>query len=977
MIGSGGSRVQTDGIEEAVDTAFVHPAATGARRDLLVDWHVWLDAVRRDLRSSRGGARERVRRLRRLMPVDGEADPPGPRGALERSLADLWSRTAPGASPDWRRRYARNCDALCEEATWSASRPGAAHELNPIEYVTARRRGAPTWWSIGLLEHAFDSELRTELWRAEPLRDLRAIVVDVVALREDLHALPRAVASGSLDNGVLVLQRFLGCDAAEAAATVERAISLRVELFERTVATALPALYDELGLTASERAAACAFAGVLEGWIARDRWPVHEARLHVSTGQAVTAALAGMADGGITGDFALPDVYMPFATTCNPHVDTVRERARAWSREIGVFDSGVWDEAHYDAMDCALLSALTHPDATLGELDLICRWHIWGLFGDDLFAATFPRRDRATRSELARAAELVARQRLFMPLGPSAELVSPRTPLERMAADLWRWTSPGMPERARRQLAAHADACFRANLWELRNYSRHRVPEAIHYLEMRRMTVAAALALSLGRLCAPGAPIVRDELAAAPPLRDLIAIFADWLGIVNDIVSFSRERADNDANTAPRVLARLLRCDLPRAVTVLNDLLTARLRQFERIVAVELEPLCDELGLDDDERADVRAYATEMQQWMAGALRWAAITSRYTTPETAVEAPGASAATDILAWGTAFIAPGLRDAVRALPSEARRVVAYHHGWCDDAGRPAPGSSGKALRPTLALLSARALGGRAEDALPAAVAVELVHNFSLLHDDVMDGDAVRRSRPTAWIAFGVGPAILAGDALLAVAFDVLAATGHERSLSAIRMLVATSLRLIEGQTADLAFETRDDVELEECLRMASHKTGALLGCACALGGLLAGAREPEIERMHGFGVCIGNAFQLVDDILGIWGAPDVTGKPVYSDLRNRKKSLPVVAALRSDTAAGRELAEHLARRDPLADDELVHVAALVERAGGRAWSELEADRQRRAALHHLDVAGARGHAVEDLRALAELVTSRDR
>ena len=246
----------------------------------------------------------------------------------------------------------------------------------------------------------------------------------------------------------------------------------------------------------------------------------------------------------------------------------------------------------------------------------------------------------------------------------------------------------------------------------------------------------------------------------------------------------------------------------------------------------------------------------------------------------------------------------------------RRIAEYHLGWCDEPGNPASAPAGKAIRPALALLSAEAAGGTTAAALPAAVAVELVHNHSLLHDDVIDGDRLRRHRPTAWAVFGIGPAILAGDAMLTLAFDVLGAGAGPRTSEALRLLGDAERALVDGQMADLAFESRGDVELEECMTMAHAKTAALMGCSCALGVLSATPDERAIGHARAFGERLGLAFQLIDDILGIWGDPAVTGKPAHSDLATRKKSLPVVAALTSDTAAGRRLAALYDSGDPL-------------------------------------------------------------
>jgi geranylgeranyl diphosphate synthase type I len=333
---------------------------------------------------------------------------------------------------------------------------------------------------------------------------------------------------------------------------------------------------------------------------------------------------------------------------------------------------------------------------------------------------------------------------------------------------------------------------------------------------------------------------------------------------------------------------------------------------------------------------------------------------------------------EVLSWGRDVLEPALRAAVGTLPAAVRHIVEFHLGWRDEDGSPTTASGGKAIRPTLTLLTAEAVGGACEAALPGAVAVELVHNFSLLHDDVMDEDLRRRHRPTAWSVFGVGPAILAGDALLTLAFDTLAAAGGgERVQEGVRILSATVQDLIDGQSADLAFEARDDVSLEECISMARAKTGSLLGCSCALGALFATGDRDRIEHARTFGERVGIAFQLVDDVLGIWGDPAVTGKAAHSDISSRKKSLPVVAALTSETAAGRELAVLYGRGEALSDEDVAAAAALVTTSGGRAWSEAEASRQLAAALVDLRRAAASGRATAELEALARLVTTRDR
>ncbi|WP_433262203.1 family 2 encapsulin nanocompartment cargo protein polyprenyl transferase [Actinosynnema sp. CS-041913] len=333
-------------------------------------------------------------------------------------------------------------------------------------------------------------------------------------------------------------------------------------------------------------------------------------------------------------------------------------------------------------------------------------------------------------------------------------------------------------------------------------------------------------------------------------------------------------------------------------------------------------------------------------------------------------------AREVLSWSRAGVDPALRAAVDRLPDSMRVIAGYHFGWWDEHGHPTGADPGKALRPALVLLGAQAVGGTAETALPAAVAVELVHNFSLLHDDVMDGDTTRRHRPTAWTAFGVNAAILAGDALLTLALDLLAGSGHSAAAPSIRVLSEATQRLHDGQAADLSFEDRTDVRLAECVRMAENKTAGLIGAACALGAMFGDGRAEQVARLREFGEHVGLAFQFADDELGIWGDPAVTGKPVYSDLHNRKKSLPVVAALDSGTPAAREL-HALYRGDrELSGVELVRAAELIEASGARAWSRGRADELLARARAHLRSAGPAERAERELDALARLAIHRD-
>ncbi|WP_164415211.1 polyprenyl synthetase family protein [Streptomyces salinarius] len=331
-----------------------------------------------------------------------------------------------------------------------------------------------------------------------------------------------------------------------------------------------------------------------------------------------------------------------------------------------------------------------------------------------------------------------------------------------------------------------------------------------------------------------------------------------------------------------------------------------------------------------------------------------------------------------LDWVDDALSPALRSAVESLPSAESLVARYHRGWCEADGAPRTDTSGggKSVRPALALLSAAAVGADPSDAVPGAVAVELVHDFTLLHDDVIDGDALRRHRPAAWSLFGTPAAVLTGDALLVAALRVLAQAPAGRSGAAVRELVGTLLELVEGQSRDVAFEKAHEVSVADYLAMAAGKTGSLMGCACALGGVLAGADAVRVGGLREFGRSLGVAFQCADDILGIWGRSARSGKPVGADLAARKKSLPVVAALAAPGAAAERLRElyRAPHRPGEADVDLAR--HLVEEAGGRQAAEEEARRHMAAALRSLSLARPTADPYRQLHDIAWAMTRRE-
>ena len=321
-----------------------------------------------------------------------------------------------------------------------------------------------------------------------------------------------------------------------------------------------------------------------------------------------------------------------------------------------------------------------------------------------------------------------------------------------------------------------------------------------------------------------------------------------------------------------------------------------------------------------------------------------------------------------------LVSPRLREVADRLSPGIRTVISYHLGWIDAEGAPSA-NEGKGVRPALALLSARAAGMPAEVGLDGAVAVELVHNFSLLHDDIMDRDHERHHRRAAWKVFGEARAILAGDALVTLALELLLEPAGEERARAAALLTRATARMIDGQSQDLALEGQTEASLSDCLGMIAAKTGALLSCASSIGAVLAGARADVVEPLASFGEHVGVAFQAVDDQLGIWGRPEETGKPAWSDLRQRKNSLPVAAALESGAMEAEELRSLLAGTDWLSEEELARAAELIERAGGRARALEEARRHLALALAALDRAPIAADARDELAELARFVTVR--
>jgi geranylgeranyl diphosphate synthase type II len=259
--------------------------------------------------------------------------------------------------------------------------------------------------------------------------------------------------------------------------------------------------------------------------------------------------------------------------------------------------------------------------------------------------------------------------------------------------------------------------------------------------------------------------------------------------------------------------------------------------------------------------------------------------------------------------------------------------------------------GKRLRPILLLLTAEAFGAATDDALPAALAVEVFHNFTLVHDDVMDHADERRGRPAVHHRWDTGTALLAGDLLLVRAYDLLAEAEAEADLAALmRPFRRMARRLCEGQALDKAFETRAEVSVEEYLDMIDGKTGALLGATLELGGRCGEATGEQAEALHAAGAALGRAFQIQDDLLDLTADPERWGKPVGGDLMEGKKTFLLLRALERATDADRAFFERATLGGGLDEEDIAEARRRMDALG-------VLDDARRAVARHTEAAGA--------------------
>ncbi len=306
------------------------------------------------------------------------------------------------------------------------------------------------------------------------------------------------------------------------------------------------------------------------------------------------------------------------------------------------------------------------------------------------------------------------------------------------------------------------------------------------------------------------------------------------------------------------------------------------------------------------------------------------------------------------------------------------MMAYHLGWRDEQLRPVRANAGKRVRPMLCLLACEAVGGRIEHAMPAAAGIELLHNFSLIHDDIEDNSPTRRHRPTVWRLWGIPQAINVGDAMFSLAHHVIYKLSEyhppKRVVRAYELFDRTCVALTEGQHLDMRFEHELEVSEEDYLFMIRGKTAALIATSVAMGALLGGASTAVQKAYYAFGENMGIAFQIVDDILGIWGDEARLGKSTASDILTKKKTLPILYGLHHPDI-GEELRTLYAGR-PFTTEDVTYITSLLDRIGAREYASGMARHYHEQALRALESTGVQSKAHEALRAFAEDLIKRE-
>ena len=309
------------------------------------------------------------------------------------------------------------------------------------------------------------------------------------------------------------------------------------------------------------------------------------------------------------------------------------------------------------------------------------------------------------------------------------------------------------------------------------------------------------------------------------------------------------------------------------------------------------------------------------------------------------------------------------------------ALRYGMGWTDSKGKVVVASTGKALRPVLCLFACETVGGSAKIAIPAAVALEFIHNFSLIHDDIQDKDQTRRGRPSLWVVCGEPKAVMAGNVLRVVAdmcLEQLIRHGVtvDDALVAIQIFTEAYLQMIEGQYLDLLFERRHDIGLDDYLEMIARKTGALIRCALEMGATLGSSNSNTQSAFREFGRCLGFVFQIRDDVLGVWGKPAKTGKPVGADIQRKKNSFPIVHAMNYAKGAEARLFKQTYGKETLDENDVSRILEVMDRLGTEEYAQSLARDHCEKALDAIKGVELSPQARSEIEDLAKFLLTRD-
>ncbi|WP_327382575.1 MULTISPECIES: terpene synthase family protein [unclassified Streptomyces] len=656
-----------DSHDYALLCSYTHPDCDRDALALVTDWYVWvfffddhfLEMFKRS--QDRAGAKAYLDRLAAFMPMDLSAGFPEPTNPVEAGLADLWARTVPAMSADWRERFSLSTKNLLDESMWELANIDIGRVANPLEYIEMRRKvgGAP--WSAGLIEYVC-AEVPARVAHARPLTVLRDAFADAVHIRNDIFSYQREVTDeGELSNAVLVLETFLDCTTQEAAEASNDLLTSRLQQFEQTAIGELPQLFADHALDPAEIAAVLAYAKGLQDWQSGGHeWHMVSSRYMNAEARPTAPATLPFLPSGLgttaldlrsvftrrsmelrhrsfthvpferTGPSVIPEIYMPHRLTLSPHLAHAREESVAWSRRMGLLDpqpgdpgSAIWTEERLRGFDFAVCSAGIDPDATPQQLVLNACWLTWGTYGDDYYPVVF-----AQSKNLPAAKATTARLISMIPVD-HAEQPEPVTAMERALADLWVRTSAAMSAEQRTEFRATLVSMLESWLWEVDNQIQNRIPDPVDYAEMRRHTFGSHLTMYLCRLGHQGRGIP-EEIYTSGTIRSLENAVADAACMINDIYSYQKEvEVEGEVHNYILVTRNFFDIDYPRALHICHELMTRRTEEFEHIVANQLPLLYDDWKLGRQARQALDAYVGELQDWHAGILNWHQQIRRY------------------------------------------------------------------------------------------------------------------------------------------------------------------------------------------------------------------------------------------------------------------------------------------------------------------------------------------------------------